>query len=399
MAVDGWEETNLGAVASVNWGNTSLTKASYIEDGYTAFSATGADGFLDAFEHDGDGVVLSAIGARCGRCFYASGKWTAIKNTIVVKDQPEKSDIRFLFQYLNRDNVWPIAGGAQPFIGLGNARNMKVCLPPLEEQKKIAEILGIVDEAIAKTEAVISQTQKVKQGLLQSLLTKGIGHTKFKHTEIGEIPESWEISTIEELSDRVTSGSRGWAEYYSDEGAAFIRITNLKRNCIYPDMSDLKRVKLPAGSAEGVRTKLRTGDLLISITADLGIIGYIKDDSLGEAYINQHISLVSLNPKRVHAGFAAYFLSAPFMQRYIQKLNDGGAKAGLNLPTIRKLPLPVPDIKEQNLIYQTLSEIDHYLLEGEEQLRALQNLKKGLMSDLLTGRVRVKLDKKSDKAA
>jgi len=93
-----WEVVRLGDVCKVDWGNTSLTKKIYTAKGYPAFSAAGNDGFLDFYEHDGEAVILSAIGARCGKCFYASGKWTAIKNTIVItsKNAPK---INLLFLY------------------------------------------------------------------------------------------------------------------------------------------------------------------------------------------------------------------------------------------------------------------------------------------------------------
>ncbi|HEX2753040.1 MAG TPA: restriction endonuclease subunit S [Alphaproteobacteria bacterium] len=415
MAVEGWQETTFGKTLDIQ-GGTQPPKSTFVyepqdgyvrliqirdfeSDDYPAYIKIGSKSNLC----EADDILIARYGASLGRiCTGKAGAYNVALAKVVFKTNAILRD--YLYYWLKsplfQDHLLAVGGrSAQAGFNKEDLAPLRIDLPPIAEQTKIAEVLGSVDEAIAKTEAVLVQTQKVKQGLLQTLLTKGIGHTKFKQTEIGEIPEGWEVSSIEQLSDRVTSGSRGWAEYYSEEGAAFIRITNLKRDCIYPDMSDLKRVQLPAGSAEGVRTRVRVGDVLISITADLGVIGYIKDDNLGEAYVNQHISLVSLNPKRVHAGFAAYFLSAPFMQRHIQKLNDGGAKAGLNLPTIRRLPIPLPDMNEQTHIFQTLKETDDYLLESKEQMLTLQNLKKGLMSDLLTGRVRAKLDKKSEKAA
>ena len=84
---DGWEWKSLGTIANVDWGNTSITKKSYVENGFPAFSATGQDGFLPFAEHEGDAIIVSAIGARCGKCFYARGQWTAIKNTLTVTEK------------------------------------------------------------------------------------------------------------------------------------------------------------------------------------------------------------------------------------------------------------------------------------------------------------------------
>ena len=98
----------------------------------------------------------------------------------------------------------------------------------------------------------------------------------YKRTEVGVIPTDWVVVQAGELHPFVTSGSRGWAMFYSDTGAPFIRITNLARDCIYPDLQDLRFVKLDEGAREGMRTQLQTGDVLISITADIGIVGYVS---------------------------------------------------------------------------------------------------------------------------
>ena len=92
-----WQVVRLGKVADVDWGNTKLTKAIYKPMGYPAFSATGQDGFTDFYEHEGDAIIVSAIGARCGKCFFATGQWTAIKNTIIVRPIERFTDALFLF--------------------------------------------------------------------------------------------------------------------------------------------------------------------------------------------------------------------------------------------------------------------------------------------------------------
>lgn len=141
-----WSNVHLGNVAIVNWGNTSITKKSYVEKGYPAYSATGNDGYLGHFEYEGKGIILSAIGAQCGKCFRAEGKWTAIKNTITItKPKEELVDLDYIFYFTNQDGVWPRRGGGQPFIALGDARKLHIPLPPLSEQRRIVEILDQAD--------------------------------------------------------------------------------------------------------------------------------------------------------------------------------------------------------------------------------------------------------------
>src|SRR5947209_2255257 len=106
------------------------------------------------------------------------------------------------------------------------------------------------------------------------------------------VPDDWSIKKLGDVSVFVTSGSRGWAPYYAEDGNRFIRITNLTRGQLALDLSDLKHVQLPDGSSEGQRTRLSSGDILISITADLGLIGFIDEIPPKPTYINQHIALV-----------------------------------------------------------------------------------------------------------
>src|SRR5690606_6351368 len=111
-------------------------------------------------------------------------------------------------------------------------------------------------------------------------------------------------------------------------------------------------------NADGQRTRLESGDILISITADLGILGVVPE-GIGEAYINQHIALVRPILSAINPRFVGHYLASPAAQTYISKLNDAGAKAGLNLPTIRNLVTVKPPRCEQDLIATQLDEVDH----------------------------------------
>ena len=168
---DGWVETTLDRVTECSWGNTETTKSKYVESGYLAYSASGADGFLDWFEHDRTAVVLSAIGAQCGKTWFADGQWTSIKNTIWLKSDNLNLLDKYLFYLSNGDQFWQIRGQAQPFISLGDVKKTKVLLPPLLEQEKIIEIINTVDEVIAHTELTISKAKVLRSGLLSDLLS------------------------------------------------------------------------------------------------------------------------------------------------------------------------------------------------------------------------------------
>ncbi len=159
----------LGKVADVNWGDTSVTKASYVVDGFPAYSATGSDGFLPYFDFDRDGIVLSAIGARCGKTWFASGKWSVIKNTIRFWSESKDLDNKYLYWLTADPDFWPKRGAAQPFITIGDARKLKIPLPPLEEQKRIAAILDQADDISRKRKHAIDRLNQLGQAIFYEM--------------------------------------------------------------------------------------------------------------------------------------------------------------------------------------------------------------------------------------
>jgi type I restriction enzyme S subunit len=201
------------------------------------------------------------------------------------------------------------------------------------------------------------------------------------------VPDGWRQEKLGKISTAVTSGSRDWAQFYSDSGSKFIRMTNLRRDGIYLKLDDLKYVDVKSESADGKRTALANGDILISITAELGKIGWIPEN-FGEAFINQHTALVRINQNKADSKFIAYLLSSKKMNAVINQLNDAGAKAGLNLPTIKALPLLLPPFKEQQKISRILSTWDKAIEKLEALITAKQKRKKALMQQLLTGKKR-----------
>jgi type I restriction enzyme S subunit len=169
----------------------------------------------------------------------------------------------------------------------------------------------------------------------------------------------------------------------------FIRITNLSRNSIYLDLEDLRLVNLPRDASEGTRTRLQDQDVLISITADIGIIGYVSSYVPKPAYINQHIALVRFDSSDTNPKFISYFLASEKPQKLFRTLTDAGAKAGMNLTAVRKIPIVLPPTKsEQDAIAEVLGNADALIESLEQLIAAKTEFKRGLMQQLLTGRKR-----------
>lgn len=268
-------------------------------------------------------------------------------------------------------------------------KSHQVLLPPLAEQKKIATILSSVDDAIESAQAVIDQLDVVKTAMMAELLTRGIPgrHTRFKMTEIGEVPENWEVVPLGSMSEFVTSGSRGWAEYYASDGALFLRSQNVRSG--YIDLSDRAFVRPPEG-AEGARTRLAAGDVLVTITGNsVGNVA-VAPGSLGEAYVSQHVGLVRLRQSSL-APFCAMYLGpgAPGNGQVIAA-QYGQSKPGLNLANLKSFQIPLPPEGERLAIQSAVGGVSARLEVELEALGSLLLARTAVMSVLLTGEVRVK---------
>jgi type I restriction enzyme M protein len=152
-----WPMVPLGSVATSKGGNNKVIKGTLAteNDGtlYPAYSATGQDVFSPAYDYDGEGIVISAVGARCGKCFLAVGRWQAIANTHVLIPDPSKVLTKYLYLFVNDEHFWVKGGAAQPFVKVSASLEIQIPLPPLDIQKQIvAEIEGyqkVIDGARA----------------------------------------------------------------------------------------------------------------------------------------------------------------------------------------------------------------------------------------------------------
>lgn len=170
-----------------------------------------------------------------------------------------------------------------------------------------------------------------------------------------ELPESWRIARGHEAFTFVTSGSRGWAKYYSEDGPKFLRVGNLDRHRLDLDLKAVQSVSPPA-TAEATRTRVQARDLLISITAEVGMVGVVPPD-LGEGYVNQHVAIARphhlLSPR-----YLAAFIAAPsFGEAQLDALQRGATKAGLGLDDIRSMLIPLPPGEEQAEIARRLDSL------------------------------------------
>jgi len=210
-------------------------------------------------------------------------------------------------------------------------------VPPEEDQGAISSFLdretAKIDALIAEQQRLIELLQEKRQTVISHAVTKGLNpNAPMKDSGVewlGEVPEHWSVVEARREIDFLTSGSRGWAEFYSDDGYLFLRIGNLTRNSIDLDLEDIQRVSPPDG-AEGARTEVKEGDVLFSITAYLGSVAVVPE-ALERAYVSQHVCLVRLNGKNLLPKWLAYAVLSASGRAYLEAESYGGTKIQLSL--------------------------------------------------------------------
>ena len=295
----------------------------------------------------------------------------------------------FVHYYFQSDIYWGKLRAAQGStiknISLPFLRALLLPVPPLSEQHKIAEIIATADEAIQKVNEEITLTEKLKKGLMQILLTKGIGHTKFKMTAIGEMPAEWRTEKISKLGQIVTGGTPSTSEpaYWNGEipwiasGDVHQRYIKMARKFITQE-----------GYLKSNCNLLPIGTVLIALNGQGKTRGLSAILDI-EAVCNQ--SMAGIIPKRdiLNSVYLLYHL----LNRYAEIRNISGiGRNGLNLEHIGNIVISCPPLIEQEKIAEIISTIDNKLLLLGHKKERLERLKKGLMGDLLTGKVRVKIN-------
>ena len=255
-----------------------------------------------------------------------------------------------------------------PILNKSQFSDIEIKLPSLTRQAKIVEKLNAVSKLISLRKKQITKLDQ----LVQSRFVELFGDAVLN-------PKEWPICELSEHINFLTSGSRGWSQYFTDSGEYFITIKNVK-NCRIT-LDDVQHV-IPPDNAEAKRTKVQEGDLLISITADLGRTGVVtKEIADYGGYINQHLTCIRLNENAVRPLYVAYYMESEAGKSQFRSKNQSAVKAGLNFNSINSLRLMVPPIELQDKFISFVEQTDKLKLVIQQSLQTLELLKKSLMQD------------------
>ncbi|MBM7614808.1 restriction endonuclease subunit S [Alkaliphilus hydrothermalis] len=264
----------------------------------------------------------------------------------------------FLNQLSNK-----MVGSNYPAVNSTDIQETLIPVPPLNEQQKIASMLSSVDQQIEITDNLIEKTKELKKGLMQKLLTKGIGHTKFKDTEIGRIPEEWEVKDLGEVF-KLSSGN-----FLSQKNIVLGEYPVYGGNGItgYHNQYLIEESKIVIG-----RVGAKCGCVCISEPKS-----WITDNAL---FISDEITKFEIT-------FMFYLLGYLNLNQFANQ----NAQPVISGQKIYQLKVPLPDYIEQQKISAILLSVDNQIEKYESKRESLQTLKKGLMQKLLTGKIRVKV--------
>ena len=375
-------ETGIPFVTSKNLSETKLdfTDIKYISiENHIAFSRR---------SHVENGDILFGMIGTIGYPIIVNEDFEfSIKNVALIKFKDNKKlhnvyALNILKSSIVLEQFKKVSnGGVLNFVGLGNIRNLSYPVPPLSEQQKIAEILTTVDDKIDVINTQIIQTQELKKGLMQQLLTRGIGHTKFKDSVLGEIPESWEVIKILDIGNVVTGNTPKTSEkhFYTDKGFSLASPADLgKKKYISSTIKQLTKIGF-----EQTRKLPSKAILVTCIGSTIGKIGMAKIPIA----TNQQINSIVCNDKNEPEYF--YYVMES-MASTIKSLAGTQAVPLLNKSDFSAISIIRPPIIEQKKIAEILSSIDEKLDILETKRDTFTELKKGLMQQLLTGKIRIK---------
>jgi type I restriction enzyme S subunit len=296
-------------------------------------------------------------------------------------------------------------GVAQLNISSQQIEAMYFLLPPLPEQRRIAEILDTIDEAIQKTEALISKLKAMKQGLLHDLLTRGLDKNgklrdpkvhpeQFKDSPLGRIPKEWKVEKLGEICRRSDGsvqtgpfGSQLHAKDYKDSGIPIITVEHLGDNqIIYNNLPLVGRMDYERLE----RYRIETGDLVFSRVGAIDRCAYVSEQENGWLFSGRCLR-VRTGGKFVNPRFLSFQLNSHGSRKWILNHSVGSTMACLNTSILSEVPVLLPLIQEQENMALLLDAHDARIRTEEQYRDKLKLQKKGLMHDLLTGKVRVEM--------
>jgi len=303
---------------------------------------------ISTYSYDCECVLVAGNGDLNVK--YYNGKFDAYQRTYIIEGNGNGNLYIPYLYYFMEEYVKELRklsiGGVIKYIKLCNLTDALIEIPSIPEQEEIVKVL----RKVASIKDIYKNQLKKLDELIKARFVELFGDPKTN-------PHQYQSSQLSEYITFLTSGSRGWAQYCSDDGNEwFITIKNVK-DC-HISIENMQPIHAP-DNAEAKRTRVQEGDLLISITADLGRTGVVtKEIAEHGAYINQHLTCIRLNQAVLNPLYVAYFMESAAGKEQFESKNQSAVKAGLNFNSINSLHIMVPPMNEQNAFVEFVEQVN-----------------------------------------
>ena len=390
-----WDVKFLGNLCK----NISSGKNKYrIDSGrYAVYGSTGIIGHSDKYYYDGEAILIARVGANAGFLNKAIGKYDVSDNTLIIEQL--RANIDFTLEYLKFYNLNKLVfGSGQPLITGGQVKALQIPLPPTtEEQKRIAQALSDIDAVISTTEKLIAKKKALKQGTMQTLLSgkmriqngKWIKTTHFKQTELGPIPQEWDVKNINKTC--TIKARIGWQGLKSNEyleSGDYLLVTGTDfengfinwKTCSYVSEWRFKQDK---------NIQIRKGDVLITKDGTIGKVAFLNEIPQ-EGTLNSGVFVVRpKNSDEINSIFLSLVFKSFWFDDFLEQITSGSTIVHLYQKDFTKFNFPLPSKPEQTAIATVLSDMDSEIAALETKLAKYRQLKTGMMQQLLTGKIRL----------
>ena len=374
------------------------------DDGlFPAFSASGQDVWIESADYTAPGIVLSAVGARCGKTFKADGEWGVVANTHCLF--PMDGQSRDFFWYLtNREDWWEKGGTAQPFVKVKETLDRAWCLPPTDEQTAIATFLdretAKIDALIAEQQRLIELLQEKRQAVISHAVTKGLdpdAPMKDSGVEwLGEVPEHWRITRVKHLCERIEQGWSPQCENESSDGdvPAILKVGCVNGGIFRP--SENKR--LPSDLDPIPQYSVRRGDLLVSRANTKELVGSaaVAGEDYPWLYICDKLYRITIEPGKSTSNYLALYLGSNEARGQLELGASGASHSMQNISqsVLMEMPIPLPEPDEQERIVNAVSVqcslLDRLRANAIEAIGLFQERRSALITAAVTGQIDVR---------
>lgn len=346
---------------------------------YPVFGSTGIIGYSSTYEYEGPVILVARVGANAGTLNFASGQYDVSDNTLIITIKQNVYDYNFAYNQLTHYKLNKLVfGSGQPLITSKQLKNIRIPVPPLAEQRKIAEVLGVWDKAIEKQARLIEKLALRKRALMQRLLSAKLRLPGFsepcKKIKLGDICERVTRKNIEDYQNVMTiSAQRGFVA-----------------------QTDFFNKSVASETLESYYLVFRDEFCYNKSYSNGYPMGAIKRLSEAEkAVVTSLYICFNVKPGTdANIDYLSYYFDNGGLNRGLTKIaNEGGRAHGLLNVTPKDffgLSFEIPSLKEQTAIAKVLTAADREIELAKEKLERLRRQKRGLMQQLLTGKKRVK---------